>query len=420
MNDEWLDKIHDRMTDYEIDEPDTLWASIEKKQAEDSKLFHLSKRHVIMTWVRRVMTAAAMLTVAIALGLYLFNNPLDFHEVSPQIEITQHGFDAIDEVYPEEQFRQDLDNHNIAQNTGHTVTTAIKAQRERLSDNTKIEKTDRPVTDSGVIQQETKPERSDSATTISKIISHNNTTPSKKKYISSITPRHKNYAKLSFSVYTSGGTGRILNRQSFGDTYIGSIGPDGTAWEDTPILGILVFNQGKAIETDIKHRLPIRAGLSFAYNITDRLGIESGLCYTNLTSDIREGSESHYIAGKQKLHYIGIPLNLKYRIFSWNKLDLYGSAGVLTEKCISAKMDKNFVLNNRNGGTKTENITDKPLQLSVNSSIGMQWNLINSIGLYAEPGISYYFKDNANIQTIYKEKPLNFNLNLGLRFTFGK
>lgn len=40
--------------------------------------------------------------------------------------------------------------------------------------------------------------------------------------------------------------------------------------------------------------------------------------------------------------------------------------------------------------------------------------------MYVEPGISYYFDDGSPISTIYKEKPVNFNLNLGLRFTFGR
>ena len=35
MSDEWLNKIHDRMSDYEVDEPDELWASIEAAQGSD-------------------------------------------------------------------------------------------------------------------------------------------------------------------------------------------------------------------------------------------------------------------------------------------------------------------------------------------------------------------------------------------------
>ena len=91
------------------------------------------------------------------------------------------------------------------------------------------------------------------------------------------------------------------------------LGADKASWEDNPMLGILLFNQGQDVANEVKHRLPVRTGLSFAYRINDRLSIESGLLYTLLTSDLKYGSESHYIAGQQKLHYIGVPVNARYR-----------------------------------------------------------------------------------------------------------
>lgn len=33
-------------------------------------------------------------------------------------------------------------------------------------------------------------------------------------------------------------------------------GPDDSDWEDTPMLGINIFNQGKEVKTEYKHRLP--------------------------------------------------------------------------------------------------------------------------------------------------------------------
>ena len=60
------------------------------------------------------------------------------------------------------------------------------------------------------------------------------------------------------------------------------------------------------------------------------------------------------------------------------------------------------------------------MQWSANASLGVQCNLVNTMSIFVEPGVSYYFNDGTNIRTIYKEKPLNFNLNLGIRFTFGK
>ena len=49
----------------------------------------------------------------------------------------------------------------------------------------------------------------------------------------------------------------------------------------------------------------------------------------------------------------------------------------------------------------------------------MQLNLSSVVGLYVEPGVSYYFDNGSSVSNIYKEKPLNFNLEFGLRFSFG-
>jgi len=45
-------------------------------------------------------------------------------------------------------------------------------------------------------------------------------------------------------------------------------------------------------------------------------------------------------------------------------------------------------------------------------------NFTKHLGLYAEPGIAYYFDDGSQIETIRKEHPFNFNLQFGLRFSF--
>lgn len=220
-------------------------------------------------------------------------------------------------------------------------------------------------------------------------------------------------------MFMTGGAGSVFNRKSTGGVSAGGISPDHSDWKDRPILGILLHNEGKEVKNDIKYRLPIRAGVSFAYKLNERFSLGCGVTYTNLTSDTREGSDSYYFTGEQTLHYVGIPLNLKYKIVSWKRLELYASAGLLAEKCVSGKLKKEYILNNQVEKEETQNLNEKPLQWSVNASAGLQYNITPTIGLYAEPGVSYYFKDGTSLKTIYKDKPLNLNFNLGLRFTFG-
>ena len=90
------------------------------------------------------------------------------------------------------------------------------------------------------------------------------------------------------------------------------------------------------------------------------------------------------------------------------------------ENRISGKIEKKYIINNTINGTEREDISSKPFQLSANIGIGLQYRLVSIIGIYAEPGLSYYFDDHSDIQTIYKEKPFNFNFNIVLRFTWEK
>mgnify|MGYP000010645216 FL=1 len=67
-----------------------------------------------------------------------------------------------------------------------------------------------------------------------------------------------------------------------------------------------------------------------------------------------------------------------------------------------------------------ENVKVKPLQWSLSAAAGAQFKITEKLGIYAEPGVVYYFDDGSNVNTIRKEHPFNFNIQLGVRFTLPK
>ncbi len=222
---------------------------------------------------------------------------------------------------------------------------------------------------------------------------------------------------LSTSAKTGMGSSSVTNSTA---TYVEAVGPDDVMWADNPQLGIGIFNQGKSVKTEYKHRLPVRVGLNVAYRLTDRLSVESGVSYTRLSSDMKDGTKNNYSSSSQKLDYIGVPLNVKYRAFGYRRLSVYASAGLLTEKCVSGKTTHEYVISGEKKKHEAEDVAAKPWQLSVNAALGAQFDVLRNVGVYVEPGVSYYFDDRSPLSTIYKEKPLNFNLNLGVRYTIGK
>lgn len=157
------------------------------------------------------------------------------------------------------------------------------------------------------------------------------------------------------------------------------------------------------ITKDYKHRQPISFGLSYSYSLTERVALESGLVYTFISSEVTEVMKGK--SYKQKFNYLGVPLKVNWSFFNRNNLSLYAAAGGMIEIAIAGKIDG-----------KSERPT-RP-QFSTQAGIGLMYKVADHVGLYIEPGASYYFNDGGKYETIRSEKPFNFNLNAGLRFTF--
>lgn len=403
MKDDWLHKIHERMADYETDEPANLWAAIENAHSR-----RLTKSGYIYLWIKRGVAVAAMLAVAICLFVFLIKSPGDMSEmtVTPTISEAEptlpKNVDVLlaDLSMPSEVVIYDKDAKYERGSTNVSASGHVECEDTTVA---------------GSVDVAASSGREDAMTSRQKSIAIPTGQSTVHQRLAS--PSHN---KFAFSVYGSGGTGNVQSRRSADMAHVSGIGPEYSSWEDNPMLGILTFNKGKVVSTDIRHRLPIRVGITLSYNINRRFGLESGICYTNLTSDIREGSDSHYMAGEQVLHYIGIPLNLKYHILSWQRLDLYASAGALVEKCVSAKLDSDIILDSQRKSSVTQSISERPVQWSANVSVGLQYRIAGPLNIFVEPGVSYYFDDASTLRTIYKDKPLNFNFNMGVRFDLNR
>ncbi len=170
--------------------------------------------------------------------------------------------------------------------------------------------------------------------------------------------------------------------------------------------------------TSVEHSWPITVGLTFKYNINERWSVGSGLTYSLHKSKLRSESNNYYYDDRQTLHYIGVPITIFYSIWQNDKISTYISGGGQAEKNISGRLHSNFYMDNQLELKDSRKISIKELQWSVNSSVGVEYKISNVVGLYAEPGVSYYFKNNTDLETIYKDQPFIFNLRLGLRLSF--
>ena len=196
------------------------------------------------------------------------------------------------------------------------------------------------------------------------------------------------------------------------------IGPDGKPIPDTPTKRLSDYASGAA-KSDVYHNLPIRYGLSLRYRFNNRWSIESGLVYSHHRSDIHTSlptdlkPELHVTANiEQTLSYIGIPVNVSYQLWGNRYGNLYVTAGGMAEKMVKGRL---HVEKSEEWEEKTESVSIRPLQFSVNGAIGAEFNLSRWFSIYAEPGVGYYFDNGSSLPTYYRDKPFGFNLNVGLK-----
>lgn len=172
--------------------------------------------------------------------------------------------------------------------------------------------------------------------------------------------------------------------------------------------------------SNMKHDYPITIGVSVGVPVADRVSVLSGVNYSYMRSKSTTESANSEVRSTQKLHYIGIPVSVKYDFLDTKRVTLYASAGGTVEKCVSGKIDTDHYSNGVL--TKSEETTNrgKGLQTSVGATVGVELKLGDMLGIYLEPGVSYYF-ENSNQPSSYRtEHPTSFSARAGVRINLGK
>lgn len=437
MKTNWQKDIHDRLGSYEKDAPEGLWEGISRKlpKLNDGGMLTHKPQRTAKFRMWRVAGVAAAASVALVIGYsFLGNSAKD--NINIATNTTNHHNMLASSQKPIGNEPTDI----CADQATHSADDLLSEQPKLANASTEQPtlakaSTEQPTLASASMETDVK--EISSKEIGSKEENKQTETKPAKREDSYVLPQNPDNNLLAFNDMTErrgdedapsrwsvstgamGGLGASGTTTAYGDYLVLSC-PGVADTKDSPMLDMNTINRDIETKTEYDHHLPIRIGLSVAYALTDRLSISSGLTYTRLSSDIKDTSrESKYI-GEQRLHYVGIPVNVSYKVASFRWLGLYGTAGVLAEKCVSGTTDEGYVENNTMKYTNTQDISSKPLQMSVNAGVGIQFDFIDNVGIYAEPGLSYYFDDGSALQTIYKEKPLNFNLNVGVRFRLSK
>ena len=168
------------------------------------------------------------------------------------------------------------------------------------------------------------------------------------------------------------------------------------------------------------HGPPVRVGVSAAWEMAPHLSLVSGLNWTTLTSYFDETTAGEtQTSTRQELGYLGVPLRLEAGFEPLKRLRLYAGAGGMVEKGLMSTAKTDSYISDHLEDSVTGHPDTGGLLWSVGASAGAEFRFARHFGFYLAPGVEYHFDNGAEARSAYTEKPLHWNVALGVRFNFG-
>ena len=443
MREEWKDKLQNALADFEESAPEGLWDNIDKALAAQnvSVKGEDDSRHRRVVVIRGVLAAAC-----VACGVGLFLSLPDGEDGTGDRQLAEIGTRSVTSAADKRTHNDETEKrgaNDIFLENKKTYTGKAGIKEEKLLsymnkaeslNNTSVCLKDEASADTKSLPKEVSTEEASVMAS-----EKENSTPAvvnseyrqnRAKVFSSDNhlaynrskeaPKRETDGGFAASLYAMnsmgverGGAGGVMVASSAKDFQFGSLYDNDNDATFKFLAAKSTLQKEKA-----KHHIPLRAGLSVRYALNNRFGIETGLTYTFLSSDFTLGEGGNRREREQRLHYVGIPLNVDYSLWRNRLFDVYVSAGGMVEKNVSGNVSTTEYVNGSVMSSEDEDAKTSKLQWSVAAAAGAQLNIVDGVGIYVEPGVGYYFKNGSALKTAYSERPLNFNLKLGLRYTF--
>ena len=427
MDNEWKNSLRERFSDYSAPEPEGLWEGIEQGLAEKKR------RKLLPVWLVTGLAAAA----AVALVVFLrpdktVETPVDTVERYVQ-DLTPETSDASTNSASEEAVPAAVP---VVDATGSKPASfAVVSRRTLLAEA-------EPVDDYDMFLEELLGDLTEEDHILRCLSGHKPRTVEIPELVVDETSRTLAYdeakiiealqgrlsdpippSRFSVGAYQFGGQGSSEQSQGFGlgkskGLYRTRSTSDGKKQDTGSLMEMLSSNKASSFEAH--HGAPMRVGVTFAWEMTRHLSLTSGVNWTALNSTFEETAAGVRNYTRQDLGYLGVPLRLEAGFQPWKGLRLYAGAGGMVEKGLLA----HSVTSSYIGDYLEDSVSKHPdtggLLWSVGASAGAEYRFNRLFSVYFAPGIEYHFDNGSAVKSAYTEKPLHWNMALGVRFNFQK
>lgn len=449
MSNDWTNKLRDRLTDYQEPVTDDLWAAIQQSLAQqksdivsigksvdslDGHSNHQSNAKEVV--FRRFSIAAALAALAVG-GTYIYLNPTKSNEPIAQATVLQedsstskgalHENQSSEHNQVSQEYSSDNTDTDSPSRLGDdTFTKYSQRVKKQLGIQTSLldgegsklftqnldndkQNDNRQDQNRNKVQSRSKKSLEGNPEMLAMAAS-----PSSYAIQESNVRRHQS-SSWSVQLYGENGVVGSKNSNGFDAAFVpshdasGPVSPGNFTDAFYSVMAIRALSGTPSADyyEKVKHHFPISVGVQVGWGVTECLRINTGVVYTNVSSDFINSSYNTTQVTTQTLHYVGVPVNISYDFWQTKRFKTYVTAG--------GEADFNVKNHTESDGEVMASKHDRT-QWSANASLGAQFDIIPQLGIYVEPGAKYYFDNGSQIENTFKDKKLNFNLQFGLRW----
>ena len=405
MDNEWKNSLRERFSDYSAPEPEGLWEGIEQGIAGKPR------RKMLPVWIFSGLAAAAAVALVVFLHPEKTPETPGMQKQAPLAESVQAAPVTSDPAAPSSPVAPSspatTGDLKDASAPSTSLPFAVASRQTLLSAATPIPSV--PVSDETVPHDD-------------RIVSVTDV-PKDNQEVVVVLPVGVKPSWKRFSVGAGREGGQPVLEQSEGvglnrtGSYLTRATYNGQK-KTSDLMQMLSNNRASTYEA--RHGAPVRMGVSVAWGLSPHLSLVSGLNWTSLTSTFDEKTAGDtQTSTRQNLGYLGVPLRLEAGFEPVKRLRLYAGAGGMAEKGLMSTSETRSYI----GDHLEDSVTGHPdtggLLWSVGATAGAEYRINRTLGLYVAPGIEYHFDNGAEARSAYTEKPLHWNVALGVRFNFG-
>lgn len=414
MKEDWVKQLRDKLADHQEPAPADMWAQIEARLPQPGAVHQpAAKPRLVSVWAKYVAVAAVFVGMITCNGYLLWSISNEGEMKEPKQVASNRIMETKQEktTIPSQENVSMESQDMVAPQASKPVTSGHNLYVETLQQPTSQEEPTGP--------QDVSVEPAPSSPKQQKSDEHKEKLPEtvkeKKQSLRGYDQKipsaddRRRHGQISFGLYAQNGFGNEMSANGV------RMSPQLAANYDYrhDLMSVAMTRGADEViylanyEERQKHYQPISFGLSVNIPISSSFSLTTGLVYTRLRSDFVAVMGGYPMTTEQTLYYLGVPLNAQYQFWGYKGLKVYGVAGVAADYNIKSQQEME--------GLTQEIIRDR-WQFSLKGGLGVEYDVIPQLGIYVEPGLKYYFDNGSRVQNFFKDKPTNFNLQVGLRW----